>query len=130
MKANRKFKEEKAGVSAVIGVILMVAITVAISATVYVYASGMMSSPGTITPALSFMKSHDSLLLTKGDLTTSWKDAKIVTTGVTFSNTTLWNGVTKLYNATNPGTGLTGISGTGTITISFGDHMVGTWNWP
>ena len=42
MKANRKFKEEKA-VSAVIGVILMVAITVAIAATVFVYVSGMMT---------------------------------------------------------------------------------------
>ena len=41
MKANRKFVEEKEAVSAVIGVILMVAITVAIAATVYVYVSGM-----------------------------------------------------------------------------------------
>jgi len=42
MKANRKFKGEEA-VSAVIGVILMVAITVAIAATVYVYVSGMLT---------------------------------------------------------------------------------------
>jgi flagellin-like protein len=42
MKANRKFIEgEDEAVSAVIGVILMVAITVAIAATVYVYVSGM-----------------------------------------------------------------------------------------
>ena len=41
MKANRKFREEDEAVSAVIGVILMVAITVAIAATVYVYVSGM-----------------------------------------------------------------------------------------
>jgi len=42
MKANRKFIEgEEEAVSAVIGVILMVAITVAIAATVYVYVSGM-----------------------------------------------------------------------------------------
>lgn len=34
--------KKKAGVSAVIGVILMVAITVAIAATVYVYVSGML----------------------------------------------------------------------------------------
>jgi len=45
MKANRKFKENEEAVSAVIGVILMVAITVAIAATVYVYVSGMMGSP-------------------------------------------------------------------------------------
>ena len=41
MKANRKFVEGDEAVSAVIGVILMVAITVAIAATVYVYVSGM-----------------------------------------------------------------------------------------
>ena len=38
MEANSFFKKEK-GVSAVIGVILMVAITIAIAATVYVYVS-------------------------------------------------------------------------------------------
>ena len=41
MKANRKFKDGEEAVSAVIGVILMVAITVAIAATVYVYVTGM-----------------------------------------------------------------------------------------
>jgi len=43
MKANRKFVEGEEAVSAVIGVILMVAITVAIAATVYVYVSGMIT---------------------------------------------------------------------------------------
>ena len=41
MKANKKFVEEEEAVSAVIGVILMVAITVAIAATVYLYISGL-----------------------------------------------------------------------------------------
>lgn len=45
MKSNRKFIETKAGVSAVIGVILMVAITVAIAGTVYIYISQMISVP-------------------------------------------------------------------------------------
>ena len=49
MKANKKFVEEDEAVSAVIGVILMVAITVAIAATVYVYVSGLASSPGSDT---------------------------------------------------------------------------------
>ena len=53
MKANRKFIEEEAGVSAVIGVILMVAITVAIAATVYVYVSGMIGGTATKTSTLS-----------------------------------------------------------------------------
>ena len=46
MKANRKFiNADERAVSAVIGVILMVAITVAIAATVYVYVSGMLPGP-------------------------------------------------------------------------------------
>lgn len=53
MKANRKFIEKEAGVSAVIGVILMVAITVAIAATVYVYVSGMIGGTATKTSTLS-----------------------------------------------------------------------------
>jgi flagellin-like protein len=53
MKANRKFIEENEAVSAVIGVILMVAITVAIAATVYVYVSGMIGGTATKTSTLS-----------------------------------------------------------------------------
>ena len=49
MKSNKKFIEEDEAVSAVIGVILMVAITVAIAATVYVYVSGLAGSPGSDT---------------------------------------------------------------------------------
>ena len=45
MKANKKYIEDEDAVSAVIGVILMVAITVAIAATVYVYVSGLATSP-------------------------------------------------------------------------------------
>jgi flagellin-like protein len=53
MKANRKFIEGEEAVSAVIGVILMVAITVAIAATVYVYVSGMIGGTATKTSTLS-----------------------------------------------------------------------------
>ena len=45
MKANRKFVEEDEAVSAVIGVILMVAITVAIAATLYIYVTGVPMAP-------------------------------------------------------------------------------------
>ena len=45
MKANKKFVEEDEAVSAVIGVILMVAITVAVSATLYIYATGVPMAP-------------------------------------------------------------------------------------
>jgi len=53
MKANRKFVEGEEAVSAVIGVILMVAITVAIAATVYVYVSGMLSPVPTAAPSIT-----------------------------------------------------------------------------
>ena len=54
MKANKKFiNGEEEAVSAVIGVILMVAITVAIAATVYVYVSGMIGGTATKSSTLS-----------------------------------------------------------------------------
>ena len=73
MKANKKFVEEKEAVSAVIGVILMVAITVAIAATVYVYVTGLTSSPSEQSEAASATVTDSgsqqiSVLLTgKGD---------------------------------------------------------------
>jgi len=48
MKANRKFVDEKEVVFAVIGVILIVAITVAIAATVFVYVSNLFCEEGYI----------------------------------------------------------------------------------
>ena len=60
MKANRKFKEDEEAVSAVIGVILMVAITVAIAATVYVYVSGMMGSPSSEAESASVVVRHEN----------------------------------------------------------------------
>lgn len=47
MIGKKIFRRKDAGVSAVIGVILMVAITVAIAATVYVYVSGMLEPEDT-----------------------------------------------------------------------------------
>ncbi|KYK22913.1 hypothetical protein AYK21_03385 [Thermoplasmatales archaeon SG8-52-2] len=45
MKANRKFINDYNAISAVIGVILMVAITVAIGAVAFVYFTGMLGGP-------------------------------------------------------------------------------------
>jgi flagellin-like protein len=56
MKANRKFRDGEEAVSAVIGVILMVAITVAIAATVYVYVSGMLPAGGTSVPSITLVQ--------------------------------------------------------------------------
>jgi flagellin-like protein len=45
MKANRKFINDNNAISAVIGVILMVAITVAIGAVAFIYFTGMLGGP-------------------------------------------------------------------------------------
>ncbi|MGF3555157.1 MAG: type IV pilin [Thermoplasmatota archaeon] len=74
MKANRKFKNENEAVSAVIGVILMVAITVAIAATVYVYVSGMLGTPTATAPKISWTPNAATnvLTITKGATDTTY----------------------------------------------------------
>ena len=69
MKANRKFKNEDEAVSAVIGVILMVAITVAIAATVYVYVSGMLGGGPSKSATVGLVQSGDFIMVTKVDST-------------------------------------------------------------
>jgi len=79
MKANRKFIEKEAGVSAVIGVILMVAITVAIAATVYVYVSGMIGGTQEQTPTMACTVSAGDNTVTVASSGTgiSWTDVQI-----------------------------------------------------
>ena len=79
MKANRKFIEGEEAVSAVIGVILMVAITVAIAATVYVYVSGMLGGPTTKTPNITFIPypDKDTFEVNSADAGINWSDIKI-----------------------------------------------------
>lgn len=85
MKANRKFKiENDEAVSAVIGVILMVAITVAIAATVYVYVSGMIGDSPTTTPNLQMVRDNTNRRLTvasadPGNL--KWEQFSVVLSG-------------------------------------------------
>jgi len=83
MKANRKFVEDGEAVSAVIGVILMVAITVAIAATVYVYVSGMLTpaSAGKTISAIQ-VESDDSAhtatyKVTDADAGIDWDDVDV-----------------------------------------------------
>jgi len=64
MKANRKFRDGEEAVSAVIGVILMVAITVAIAATVYVYVSGMLGGGPAVNPTVSMVQSGSYISIT------------------------------------------------------------------
>ena len=90
MKANRKFVEGEEAVSAVIGVILMVAITVAIAATVYVYVSGMLSPVPTAAPSITGV-----LSTTDGNITITLSGEYIDGTDtritVTAWNNTVWS---------------------------------------
>jgi flagellin-like protein len=102
MKANRKFVEGDEGVSAVIGVILMVAITVAIAATVYVYVSGMIGGTTEKTPSISFTKSdaYNTLTVVAADTGLNWENVKVKSGANDFayadsfgvSNTTIYAG--------------------------------------
>jgi len=92
MKANRKFKDGEEAVSAVIGVILMVAITVAIAATVYVYVSGMMGGEQEVTPVITFTQTDQSatnkLTVISADPTDlDWGDLDVIRAGTSFDIT-------------------------------------------
>ena len=111
MKANRKFVEEERAVSAVIGVILMVAITVAIAATVYVYVSGMIGTSPESAPSLQFVKDASQMTLTVAQADTSnilWADFEVVNSTATYAVT--------VFNA-----GLAGGSVTAGDTLTFTD---------
>lgn len=79
MKANRKFRNGEEAVSAVIGVILMVAITVAIAATVYVYVSGMIGGTKSLAPTVQFTKleNDDRVLVATTDAGVTWDELAI-----------------------------------------------------
>jgi flagellin-like protein len=80
MKANRKFiQADERAVSAVIGVILMVAITVAIAATVYVYVSGMIGGTKTQTPnvACTTDATANKIAVATADADIGWSDVRV-----------------------------------------------------
>ena len=106
--ANKKNTHDYA-VSAVIGVILMVAITVALAATIYVYTSQMMGG-GTTTPVptITFYstESDNTLTVIQGDPIINWIEV----------NMTATDGTNYFYDYN-----LTGIVTAGDI-ISFDGH--------
>ena len=73
MKANKKFVENGSAVSGVIGIILMVAIAVAIASTVYVYVSGLTSKQKVVQEGASVIGQNTDnqikLVLTSGGKT-------------------------------------------------------------
>jgi len=78
-----EFRQDNNAVSAVIGVILMVAITVAIAATVYVYTSQMIGGGTTIpVPTITFYRSEidNTLTVIQGDPKINWIEANMTAT--------------------------------------------------
>lgn len=79
MKANRKAKYAREAVSATIGVILMVAITVSVAATVYVFTSGLIGGVKKLAPTVQFSKDekNDRILIARTDGGVGWDDLAI-----------------------------------------------------
>lgn len=75
----------KRAVSAVIGVIIMVAITVAMAAAAFAFLTGMIGEQKKETPAIEFVKSENdkSIIIATADIDTTWEDI-----GILFSNAT------------------------------------------
>jgi FlaG/FlaF family flagellin (archaellin) len=86
MKTKRKSKEQiESAVSAVIGVILMVAITVAVASTLYVYVSGMIGGEKDHTANIGCLvdSSTDRITITSAEMPIQWKDIAVVTDNAT-----------------------------------------------
>jgi FlaG/FlaF family flagellin (archaellin) len=84
MKIQKK-KINQHAVSAVIGVIIMVAITVAMAAVAYAYFTGMIGGQKPATPVISFTPSasEKTISVSSADIDTNWKDINITFTNAT-----------------------------------------------
>ncbi len=110
----RKMLKEKAGVSPIIAIILMVAITVVLAATIYVWVSGFGGS-GSSTPAISCSPDNvnDKLVVSSCDTGINWTDISIkVTSGATVN--------ISCSAGTIHGTGTSAINSNGAF-VSIGD---------
>ncbi len=118
MKANKKSRApDEHAVSAVIGVILMVAITVAIAATVYVYVSGMIGGPidQTANVACITDSATNRITITTAAVNILWKDIVVIPDNSTVN----W----RVYNAShNPLDAVKSTSGA-TAEIAAGDYI-------
>jgi len=92
MTTHRRFNQSKHAVSAVIGVIIMVAITIAMAAVAYAYFTGMIGGGDEVTPVISFTPnvSEKTIQVATADVDTIWNDINI-----TFTNATSFAYLTK-----------------------------------
>ena len=82
---TRRINLNKNAVSAVIGVIIMVAITVAMAAVAYAYFTGMIGGQKTETPVISFTPSvtEKTISVASADVDANWNDINITFTNAT-----------------------------------------------
>jgi flagellin-like protein len=136
MKANRKFREaDERAVSAVIGVILMVAITVAIAATVYVYVSGMIGGTKNQTPnvALSVDTTNKRLVVATADLNIKWADITVTASApATSAGPFSAGGAHGVYVTAGDYIAVNATAGAGLVSVTLKytptNSLLGTWN--
>ncbi len=127
MKANQKFQNAEDAVSPVIAVILMVAITVVLAATVYVWVSGFGAQSGnpqksiSLTSAGALSSSNKTYAIASATTGMKWSDITLTVNGVTQS----FGSVASCGNPTaaasyTPCSGGTTVSSSGNV-ISAGD---------
>lgn len=85
MITHRRFNQSKHAVSAVIGVIIMVAITIAMAAVAYAYFTGMIGGGEKVTPVISFTPnvSEKTIQVASADVDANWNDINITITNAT-----------------------------------------------
>ena len=95
MITHREFNQRKHAVSAVIGVIIMVAITIAMAAVAYAYFTGMVGGGEEVTPVISFTPnvSEKTITVASADVDAIWNDISITFTNATDYNQTTRTGV-------------------------------------
>lgn len=132
MKANKSsiYSDRKeAGVSAVLGVILMVAVTVAIASVVYVYASGFVGKQQNTTPDIAFLPKPNAhqLIVTSVSGEYDWEDFTFTVSG-TATNHSLSGSTIVMAGDTVTLTNSTGAATPGTLTITYnGVSLMGEW---
>ncbi|MCD6467723.1 MAG: type IV pilin [Thermoplasmata archaeon] len=124
---NKNGLENDEAVSAVIGVILMVAITVAIAATAYVYMTGMIGGISDNAPVIDFAisESTNTLRVSSADTGISWSDINIsATDGSSTVYITMSGDVSAGDEIDLDGRGLSG-----DVTITFRHNPSNTMIW-
>lgn len=118
MRGKEKLAKARDAVSPVIAVILMVAITVVLAATVYVWVSDF---GGDVTPApkITFQQNKEAKTLTiyHADSGATWENIKIAGT---YTEPTYTGQI-------EPGQVIAGCSGQ--INVVYGDDLIGTWTF-